>query len=65
MMMKKRIKFNSPLEQLLVEKKSLQKDCYQAIMDLDNDWLYIRRHPGYLLSEWISSRLLTDWLYFI
>lgn len=65
MMMKKRIKFNSPLEQLLAEKKSLQKDCYQAIMDLDNDWLCIRRHPGYLLREWISSRLLTDWLYFI
>lgn len=65
MMMKKRIKFNSPLEQLLAEKKSLQKDCYQAIMDLDNDWLCIRRHPGYLLSEWINSRLLTDWLYFI
>ena len=34
-------------------------------MDLDNDWLCIRRHPGYLLSEWINSRLLTDWLYFI
>lgn len=56
--MMRKINPQTPLGQLILEKKEIQRQCQESEIQIKEEWHYIRSHAGRLLWSELASVLM-------